>query len=147
MCQLVAVDLDAIAVELGTTLCSLLDSTHESHRQGAVVAFQCLSVKCSSEKTAKQLLSLLSERTAASRRAGAEQRSAFVTGGCSTTTAALLLCVEVTQSCVHPWPAAHGSLSDCRGVNAELASQAASDLVALLQNESEGQGERAGSVK
>ena len=81
MCQLLAVDLDAIAVDLGTTLCSLLDSTHESQRQGAVVAFRCLSVKCSSAQAALDLLALLSERIAASRRAGADQRSAFVTGG------------------------------------------------------------------
>lgn len=104
MVQLLTIDLDAIAVDLGTTLCSLLDSTHESHRQGAVVAFCCLSMKCGSKQAATDLLALLAERTKASKRAGAEQRSALVTGWCSSTHCTSLCQVHVLSPIAcSPW--------------------------------------------
>lgn len=104
MLQLLTIDLDAIAVDLGTTLCSLLDSTHESHRQGAVVAFCCLSMKCGSKQAATDLLALLHERTKASKRAGAEQRSALVTGRCSSSHCTFLCQVHMLSPIAcSPW--------------------------------------------
>ena len=71
-------NLDCVAVDMGKTLLSCVDSTHSTQRMDAVEAFGNLVKNCTTQAALDGLLDLTREKMANGKKLGIEQRSSIV---------------------------------------------------------------------
>ena len=83
MFRIMKPNLDCVAIEIGKTLFSCVDSTHSAQRIGAVEAFSNLGAKCSERGTLEELVQLTREKMRDGRKLGTDQRSCIVQSQCS----------------------------------------------------------------